>query len=771
MWLFRMRKAATWIRSILGRIREAMSVRSPGNEQEAAVMRDQCNLLFLLCLLFPAAGILNVVVNSLAFGVSGHPLMMAMVATVLLLYAGIIRAALCWKLEKSDYRFLRNAQILYTCLGFAWGTTIILFATNGRPDQTVLLLGLASGVASTPIISVPMAVAFGFFIPNAALSIYAVGFAMPHADVFSATAFISFCTYATIGIIFTNVTFSGRSEARAALQREIETVNVFLREYEEGSPDWLWQTDQDGRITKATRQMAEAVGLTPAAANGRMLAEMVLTMRDNEWAEDRSHPDLATCFQERQPFRELLVYHEGAHGKRWFRLTGHPIYDDRGGLCGFRGIGRDVTASHEAGEKVNFLARHDSLTGLLNRRSLVEAVGALCEEKRSFAFILIDLDNFKGINDTYGHQAGDRLLQGIASRIHQSIRPQDIGARLGGDEFAVLIAGADGEEGLAVAQRLALQLGESFEIDNIIIHSGASVGVSVCPQDAQDPHRLMMLADLALYKAKEQGKGKACLFEPWIEEEHHSLISQEAELGEAIRKGQIGLFYQPIVDLKSHRIVAAEALVRWNHPIRGCIPPSEFIETAERSDLMEELGRVVLRIACRDAASWPSSIQVNVNLSPKQLRSGRFPQILAQALEESGLPPERLAIEITENVLLDQDDRTLRQLKSIRELGVKLILDDFGTGYSSLTYLHEVEVDGIKIDAAFTRKLPERKVVVIYRMIARLAMDLNIYVVAEGVEEPSQMEWLNQNGIRFAQGYLLGRPSPSPPANRVEYLA
>ncbi|HWX50480.1 MAG TPA: EAL domain-containing protein [Roseomonas sp.] len=748
-----------------------MSVRLPGNEQEAAVMRDQCNLLFLLCMLFSAAGSLNVVVNSLAFGVSGEPVMMAMVATVLLLYAAIVRAALRWKREKGDHRFLRHAQILYTCLGFAWGTTIILFAINGRPDQTVLLLGLASGVVSTPIISVPMAVAFGFFIPNAVLSIYAVGFAMPHADVFSATAFISFCTYATIGIIFTNVTFSGRSEARAALQREIETVNVFLREYEEGSPDWLWQTDQGGRITEATPRMAEALGLTPAAANGRMLAELVSTVRDGDWTEDRPRQDLAACFQERQAFRELLVHHEGAHGNRWFRLTGHPIYDDHGSIAGFRGIGRDVTAGHEASEKVNFLARHDSLTGLLNRRSFVEAVGTLCDEKRSFALVLIDLDSFKGINDSYGHQTGDRLLQGIAGRIHQSIRPQDIGARLGGDEFAVLIAGADGEEGLAVAQRLALHLGQSFEVDSITVHPGASIGVSAYPQDAQDPHRLMMLADLALYKAKEQGKGKACLFERWIEEEHHSLISREAELGEAIRKGQIGLLYQPIVDLKSYRIVSAEALVRWDHPTRGRIPPGEFIGTAERSHLMEELGRVVLRIACHDAASWPTPIQVNVNVSPRQLRSGRFPQILAQTLEESGLPPERLAIEITENVLLDQDDRTLHQLRSIRELGVKLILDDFGTGYSSLTYLHQVEVDGIKIDAAFTRKLPERKVAVIYRMIARLAMDLNIYVVAEGVEEPSQMEWLNRNGIRFAQGYLLGRPSSSPPASRVEYLA
>ena len=764
-------KLVARIRGILGRIKDVMIVRPPANAQEATVMGDQCNLLFLLCKLFSATGCVNVVVNSIAFGVSRDPFMMVMVAAILLLYAAILRVALRWKRERDDYRFLSRAQTLFTGLGFAWGTTIILFALNGTADQTVLLLGLASGVVSTPIISVPMAVAFGFFIPNALLSIYAVCLVMPHADMFSATAFISFCCYAAIGIMFTNMTFSGRSEARAALQREIETVNVFLREYEQGSPDWLWQTDRDGRIAEATPRMAEAVGLAPAILNGRKLAGLVSTVRDNEGAEDRNRQDLAGCFQDRQAFREMLVRHEGAHGVRWSRLTGHPVYDHRGRIAGFRGIGRDVTAEHEAREKVNFLARHDSLTGLLNRRAFVEVVADLCKEKRSFALVFIDLDNFKGINDTYGHHAGDQLLQSIAGRIHHSIRPQDTGARLGGDEFALLVMGADGEEGLAVAERLAQQLGQTFAVDGIKIHPGASIGVSACPKDAHDPQRLMMLADLALYKAKEQGKGKACLFERWIEEEHHSLITREAELAEAIRKDQIGVHYQPIVDLKSHRIVSAEALVRWNHPTRGCIPPSEFIGTAERCGLMEELGEVVLRTACRDAMTWTTPIQVNVNLSPRQLRSGRFPEILAQALKESGLPSERLGIEITENVLLDQDDKTLRQLDSIRSQGAKLILDDFGTGYSSLTYLHEVEVDGIKIDAAFTSKLPEKKVAMIYRMIARLALDLNIYVVAEGVEEPSQMEWLNQNGIRFAQGYLLGRPAPSPPATRVEYLA
>jgi diguanylate cyclase (GGDEF)-like protein/PAS domain S-box-containing protein len=766
-----MRRVVVAIRSVAERIRRALSIRPAANEQEAAVMRDQCNLLFLLCLLFSAAGGLNVVVNSFAFGVTGKPFMMVMVTAVVLHYAGIIWVAMRWKRDKNDFRFLRQAQLLYAGLGLSWGTTIILFAFNGRPDQTVLLLGLASGVVSTPIISVPLGIAFAFFIPDAVLSIYAVSVAMPNADFFSAASFISFTGYAATGIIFTNLTFSGRSEARAALQREIATVNVFLREYEEGSPDWLWQTDQEGRICKASAQMGQAAGLTPAEIEGMPMAQLLSSARKGNRLDDRAHHDLATCFQERQAFRDLMVRHDGSRGTRWFRLTGHPVFNENGALIGFRGIGRDVTSGYEASEKVNFLAKHDTLTGLLNRRSFVEAIETLCEEKRSFALALIDLDSFKKTNDTFGHHIGDRLLQCVAGRIQQSMRPQDFAARLGGDEFATVIVGADNEEGRVVADRLAQRLNERVEIDGMTIVSGASIGVSACPQDAQDPQRLLLLADLALYKAKDQGKGKAFVFDRWIEDEHHQQISRESELREAIEKGQISVLYQPIVDLASSQIVSAEALVRWNHPVRGSVEPSDFIETAERAGLMETLGKLVLQIACRDAATWPEPIQVNVNLSPRQLRSGQFPQILAETLADTGLPAERLAIEITENVLLDQDNRTLQQLDSMREMGVSLILDDFGTGYSSLTYLHKVEVRGIKIDASFTRQLPERKVAAIYRMIARLAMDLNIYVVAEGVEDAGQVEWLNRNGIRFAQGYLLGRPSPSPPASRVEYLA
>jgi EAL domain-containing protein (putative c-di-GMP-specific phosphodiesterase class I) len=270
---------------------------------------------------------------------------------------------------------------------------------------------------------------------------------------------------------------------------------------------------------------------------------------------------------------------------------------------------------------------------------------------------------------------------------------------------------------------------------------------------------LIRRADLALYRAKERGKKAACLFEAEFEHEHLGRIRLQAELASALDEEQLFLHYQPIVDVRSEDIVSVEALVRWRHPTRGVLAAGVFMPSVEASDLMERLGEYVLRLACNTAAGWQNPVPVAVNLSPKQLRSGRFVTLLKTCLMESGLPPSRLALEVTETVFLVSADRTLGQLKAIRDLGVRIVLDDFGTGYSSLTYLRGFDVDGIKIDASFTRDLPgSQKVAAIVRTIGRLASDMNIYVVAEGVETIEQLKWLRGNGIAFAQGYLLGRP-------------
>jgi diguanylate cyclase (GGDEF)-like protein/PAS domain S-box-containing protein len=546
-------------------------------------------------------------------------------------------------------------------------------------------------------------------------------------------------------------------------------MSLFLREYEEESTDWLWTTDTAGTLTDAGAHMAAALGVAAEQLASLRLQDLLVT--PDPAANSRTALHLATCLRDGLAFRDLLTIRHVSGGMRWFALTGHPVFNARGVPSGFRGIGRDITASREANERIAFLARHDSLTELPNRQAFLETIDQLSDDGRPFVLALIDLDNFKTVNDNYGHETGDGLLRCVAARLRQAIRPGDIAARLGGDEFAALIPGADGPEGLAIARRIATRLCEPARIGDITLTPGASLGVSVAPEHGTDRQRMMMLADLALYKAKEQSKGAVRLFVPALEEDYRSRMTQEAELRLALEKRQIAVEYQPVVDISTGQVVSAEALIRWDHPTRGPISPDAFIPIAERSDLMEHLGELVLRVACNDAAAWPAGIQVNINLSPRQLRSGRFLQILSEALEGSGLPPQRLGVEVTETLLLDGTEETLRQLRSLRETGVSLILDDFGSGYSSLTYLNEIEVDGIKIDAGFTRKLPSRKVAAIYRMIARLAADLNIYVVAEGVETSEQLAWLRQNGIPFAQGFLLGPPRRSPPSTRAVYLA
>ncbi|RZI59182.1 MAG: GGDEF and EAL domain-containing protein, partial [Pseudomonas sp.] len=551
------------------------------------------------------------------------------------------------------------------------------------------------------------------------------------------------------------------------LQREIETVNVFLREYEEGSSDWLWSIYGDGIVRSASPRMLSVMRLNLEQVQNYRLQDLLTTETDTD---NRPTGDLASFFLGRLSFRDHLVRYQTNDEIKWFALTGHPIADRKGTIVGFRGIGRDVTKTHTAAKEIKFLAHHDSLTGLLNRRSFIETADKLCADGHPFALALIDLDSFKTVNDSFGHHVGDSLLRSVAARIRHQIRPFDIAARLGGDEFAVIIRDADETLGHAIADRLVASLSERFETAGISLMPGASLGISASPSQGNDTVRLLMLADLALYKAKEAGKGTARVFAKWMEEEHRVQMTKEADLLNAIENGQIVVAYQPIVDIATGQVVSGEALVRWQHPTRGTIMPGEFIPIAERNDLIERLGELVLRIACRDAASWSSPIQVNVNVSPRQLKSGRFPQILTEALEESQLPPQRLGLEVTETLLLDSTGKMLQQLQSFRDLGIKLVLDDFGSGYSSLSYLHKIDVDGIKLDADFLKKLPDRKVAAIYRMVATLAADLNIYVVAEGIEDPAQLEWLKKNGIQFGQGYLLGRPELSPPTRKIEYL-
>jgi diguanylate cyclase (GGDEF)-like protein len=391
-----------------------------------------------------------------------------------------------------------------------------------------------------------------------------------------------------------------------------------------------------------------------------------------------------------------------------------------------------------------------------------EALQRMRRAGNKVATLCVDLDNFKTVNDTLGHSCGDLLLQRVAERIRAMLRPDDTAARLGGDEFAVVQTGIAGPaEASALARRLLADLSEPFDIMGHQVLVGASVGVALAPSDGDDSDKLLKNADLALYRAKADGKGAFRFFEAEMDARAQVRRKLEMDLRAAMLAGALEVHYQPLVNLATGEISGFEALVRWLHPERGFIPPSEFIPVAEETGLIVSLGAFVLKQACHDAAQWPRHIKLAVNLSPLQFRTGSLFVTVKQALETSGLSPSRLELEITETLLLEKVDHVLATLHALRALGVRISMDDFGTGYSSLSYLRKFPFDKIKIDRSFVHDLSvNADSQAIVRAILSLGKSLGITITAEGVETEPELACLKSEGCHEGQGYLFARAQP-----------
>ena len=423
----------------------------------------------------------------------------------------------------------------------------------------------------------------------------------------------------------------------------------------------------------------------------------------------------------------------------------------------------DITESRRANADLAFLARHDALTQLPNRTLFHERLAqsaTATQHGQTCALLCIDLDRFKIINDTLGHPTGDALLIAVADRLLATVRDGDTVARLGGDEFAVIQADVKSPENAAgLAERIIATLQQPYEIDGHHIVIGASVGISIAPQDGLLSEILMKNADIALYVAKAAGRATYRMFEPALNESVRHRQAIELELRNALVAQQFELHYQPIVDLGSGQVISFEALLRWNHPARGMISPAEFIPIAEETGLIIPLGAWALETACKTAANWPEPIEVAVNLSPAQFKGTQLVHAVSSALGVSGLSPNRLELEITESVLMQTNDRSLVLLGQLRALGVRVALDDFGTGYSSLSYLRSFPFEKIKIDQAFIRDInTNRESTVIVGAMINLARNLNMVTVAEGVETIEQLATLQEWGCTRVQGYLFSPP-------------
>jgi diguanylate cyclase (GGDEF)-like protein len=381
-------------------------------------------------------------------------------------------------------------------------------------------------------------------------------------------------------------------------------------------------------------------------------------------------------------------------------------------------------------------------------------------ENEIFSVLCLDLDHFKQVNDTLGHPVGDELLKCVAKRLHDCVQDSGLVSRIGGDEFAIVQTGIDRpQKSGQLASRIVDSLSTPFDVDGKYIVIGTSIGIAVGPGDGADPDQLLKNADVALYLAKGDGRGRHRFFEPEMDRRLQLRRSLELDLRSAIVNGEFELHYQPIFNLRTGAMSGFEALIRWNSPTRGLIAPMEFIPLAEETGLILPLGEWVLRTACAQAAAWSKPMNVAVNLSPMQFKSQNLVQLVFSALANSGLAPTRLELEITESVLLQNEASTLSILHQLRALGVRIAMDDFGTGYSSLAYLRSFPFDKIKIDRSFVRDMAKsEECVAIVRAIAGLARSLNIITVVEGIETAAQLEIVRSEGCDECQGYLLGRP-------------
>ena len=424
----------------------------------------------------------------------------------------------------------------------------------------------------------------------------------------------------------------------------------------------------------------------------------------------------------------------------------------------------DVTERKRAQERISHLARYDELTGLANRTQFRERINgmlaAVRKRENHITVHLIDLDRFKAINDTLGHPIGDKLLKEVARRLSGVIGPADMITRFGGDEFVVLQTATERRQDAEwLAQRLAKVLEDPFEIDGHRMDIGASIGIAMAPMDGVDADQLLKKADMALYAAKNGGGGGHRFFAAEMEQAVQVRRALELDLRDALASEQFELYFQPLVDLRTGRVTTCEALLRWVHPERGEVQPSEFIPIAEETGLIIALGEWVLQRACVEAATWPQAIKVAVNLSPIQFRDRCLALHVASALAKSGLRAQRLELEITERVLLEESDGTLAAMEQLENLGVAMSLDDFGTGYSSLNYLRKFPFRKIKIDQSFIRDRGEdRDARAIISAVANLGAALDMIVVAEGIETEEQMKMVSALGCHEGQGFFLGRP-------------
>ena len=538
----------------------------------------------------------------------------------------------------------------------------------------------------------------------------------------------------------------------------LEATNLRLDTALDNMSHGLCLFDAEGRLAVVNARYFEIFHLPPGSVRpGITIRELIAVRVAHGNHPGASIEDLVNEKLSRVGRRGPAIFTMPIANRRVLSVSLRPAPNG-----GWAATYEDVTERRLAEEQVAFMARHDALTRLPNRTLFAErmqqAIAQLHGDFR-FAVFCLDLDRFKEVNDTWGHAIGDELLRAVGDRLRSCVRSSDTICRLGGDEFAILkMASHTREEMVSFARRIIDVTSQPYDLDGCRATVGVSVGIAVAPDDGRSADMLIRNADTALYRAKTEGRGAWRFFEPQMDARIRARRVLGHDMQEALARGEFELRYQPVFDLSNERVCGLEALLSWRHPIRGSVPPSEFIPLAEELGFIVPLGTWVLHQACREAMHWPPHVTVAVNVSSAQFRTDQLVQTVQDALEATGLAAGRLKIEITETVLLSHSPATLDTMRTLRAMGVGISLDDFGTGYSSLSYLGSFPIDQIKIDQSFIRNLSESGSVAIVRAIIGLAASLGMRVVAEGVETAEQLEWLRAERCEEVQGYLLSEP-------------
>lgn len=688
---------------------------------------------------------------------------------LIILFIGLLSIASSRKANLARTGGARRVDVMRsvancTILGLFWSIPPLFFAQFGNLEHIVTIAAFSlalMGATALMLNVVPLAgiMLNGLIGISLSIMLFRFGFNLLAGLTFS------YMLCLTYTMLINGRSVIGRLRNDLALAEQREVVKLMLRQENSADSDWLWQVDARKCIVEPSARFAAAASIDVVRLQGMPLLEL---LAGPNWLEEELNEEvreLLKKMQAGQMFSELLMPVRQSDSVRWWKISGTPRLSGNRHVIGYRGVIADVTDREAIERRIFHMAHFDTLTGLANRVHtndlLRDRITAASANGKYCAFLMIDLDRFKAVNDTLGHPVGDKLLEQVATRLSRLVKSGDKCGRLGGDEFAMIIADSQSSDALDDrAREIIIKLSEPYTVDGQILHIGASVGSAIYPKDGGSASALLRNADLALYRAKGSGRGTHSPYEPALLKKAEDRRAIESALRHAIEKGEFHLAYQPIVTLATGVTAGFEALLRWSNPELGQVSPAHFIPIAEETRLIDPIGEWVFREACAEAAKWPEEYRLAINLSSGQLRNPRLGNAIMSALSRSGVTPNRLELETTEAILNNDSEQAIKTFEQLRILGVTMALDNFGSGYSTLGFIGRTSFSSIKIDKRFIRDAESgsKSSIAIIRAVIAMADSLGIATIAEGIENHKQYVIAERLGCSQVQGYYLDRP-------------